>query len=212
MFANAYINTGSCELESFYYIGLAECDLWWGTSGNYDWGHWYSGAAPNVNRKIQDEVDAHVDGFTAAPFPSKTLMSGNITYGPKAGTGRYYRLTVATGEPSWFTKSALIRIDDTCRMTVVETRDTAEIPTEAEFAKISLYPNPVKDNLTINLDANQLITNVSLFDINKIQVKSEKFDGKRNEVQVNVSALKKGLYFIAVETTTGVIRNKIVKE
>ncbi|MGH2665547.1 MAG: T9SS type A sorting domain-containing protein [Flavobacterium sp.] len=216
MFSDLYVNTDSCELETKYYMGVAECDLWWGVSGNFDWGHWYLTSAPAGNRNIQAIIDAYPfvgdGGFTIAPFPSKNLMSGIITNGPKAGTTRYYKITIATGEPTWYSKSALIRVDDTCKVTVLETEDPNGISKEEELSKVSLYPNPVKDNLNIQLENNQFITNVSVFDINKNLVKEEKFEGKRNKEQMNVNSLKKGIYFIAIETTTGLIRNKLVKE
>ncbi|TGD59655.1 T9SS type A sorting domain-containing protein [Flavobacterium humi] len=191
-----YFNPGSCELETKYYVGITPCNRWWDVGDNVGNGQWYLTQAPNQNKAMTE-----VNGGP--------LLGGVFDSGTLIGQDRYYRITVATGEPVWFTKSVLIRVDEGCRVAVVDVRDSEEIPVES---LIKIYPNPVKDNLIINLENNKLIKKVSFFDMNNNLAKEEQYKGADNNAVINIGALKKGLYLIAIETTDGIVRSKVVKE
>lgn len=205
-----FINMKHCELEPAYFLEITECNRWWSTSGNYSVHKWYSGTAPDVNKSLQDFVYESGVTWTAGPPPSKTLLGGNILVGSLAGQERYYRVTVATSSPTWMTRGALIKVDMGCRVTVVEVKDEAEMAQLAETIK--LYPNPVEDNLNVSLKSDQQIKKISFFDINNSLVTEKEYDGSTNNIVVNMSELKKGLYVVVIETATGTVKNKIVKE
>lgn len=205
-----YINMKYCELEPAYFLEITECNRWWSTSGNYSVHKWYLTSAPDVNKSLQDFVYESNVTWTAGPPSSKTLLGGTITAGPLAGQERYYRVTVATNSPTWMTRGALIRVDMGCRAIVVEEKDEMEMAQLSETLK--LYPNPVKDDLNVNLKSDQLIKKISLFDMNNSLINEKEYDGSSNQAVVNMNELKKGIYVIVIETTTDVVKNKIVKE
>ena len=71
-----------------------------------------------------------------------------------------------------------------------------------------MYPNPVKDNLTISLDTE--ITAVSIYNMLGQEVISKSIDG--NEGVIDVSKLRGGTYFVKVAVGNEVKVVKILKE
>lgn len=80
-----------------------------------------------------------------------------------------------------------------------------------ELVDFKLYPNPVKDIVTVEVGNNVAISKLTLTDINGRIVKEWKIQDK-NLVQVSVSDLNSGVYFASVETNEGNVVRKIVKE
>ena len=74
-----------------------------------------------------------------------------------------------------------------------------------ESANISVYPNPVKDQLIINSD--QTILDVKIYSI----LGSEVFSGKGIN-NINVSNLKSGVYLVSITTENGQYARKIIKQ
>ncbi|QTY27265.1 T9SS type A sorting domain-containing protein [Flavobacterium sp. CS20] len=80
---------------------------------------------------------------------------------------------------------------------------------QEEFLKdsITFYPNPVSEVLNIK-SSGIPIEKVKVYDLNgRLVLKSNFKDG-----QVNVSPLQKGIYILNIETSVGVLREKLVKE
>jgi len=79
---------------------------------------------------------------------------------------------------------------------------------ENEFSKIQIYPNPVKDLLRIDNKSNNQITSLKLYDVlgSLVMKVSEVYD------QIDVSHLDSGLLFLEIETETGSITKKIIKQ
>ena len=77
---------------------------------------------------------------------------------------------------------------------------------DAEIA-IKIYPNPAKSIVNIDLSPNTEIQNAQLFDIlgkdTGIKITNNKMD---------VSSLSSGVYILKVNTTSGIITKKILKE
>ena len=71
--------------------------------------------------------------------------------------------------------------------------------------KIYLYPNPVKENLYIQTDI--YIKNVSIFDVAGCNI----LQTVPANNSVNVAGLKRGIYFIKIETSKGYVNLKINK-
>ncbi len=76
---------------------------------------------------------------------------------------------------------------------------------DANKAKISIYPNPTKDYLKVS--SNSKITAVEIFDISGKKVKAELKDGA-----VDVQNLAKGSYLIKITDASGATTQKFIKE
>lgn len=76
--------------------------------------------------------------------------------------------------------------------------------------KFVTYPNPVTDNITISNENNIILTDVSITDINGRTVKNIKVNNL-SEVQLNVSELTAGIYFMNVTTDSGNAVKKFIK-
>lgn len=74
----------------------------------------------------------------------------------------------------------------------------------------SVYPNPFKDNLTIEMEEVNDYS-VSIIDMTGREVLTQKFDASSNLSIANVNALKAGEYFLQVSSDKGIARTKIVK-
>lgn len=74
-----------------------------------------------------------------------------------------------------------------------------------ESENISVYPNPVKDQLIIN--SGQTILDVKIYSI----LGSEVFSGKGIN-NINVSNLKSGVYLVSITTENGQYTKKIIKQ
>lgn len=77
-----------------------------------------------------------------------------------------------------------------------------------EGISFKVFPNPVKD--VINLQLGQM-KKIVITDMLGRMVKNVNLDGI-NSKSVNLNGLKSGLYFISVETNTGVYSSKFIKE
>lgn len=79
------------------------------------------------------------------------------------------------------------------------------------FSKqFSLYPNPANNVITITNSADVTVNAISIFDFNGRMIKSEKFDNISN-INVKVSDLANGVYFININSDKGVATKKFVK-
>lgn len=76
----------------------------------------------------------------------------------------------------------------------------------SEFA---IYPNPVKDYLTIDLKNNYKIVSYSIYDITGKKIKSSL---KSDTNTIRVSELNSGLHIIKIKTTEGEFSSKFIKE
>jgi len=70
---------------------------------------------------------------------------------------------------------------------------------------ISIYPNPAKNQLTINVA--DKIENITIIDITGKTIKNMTPTSKT----INVSELTKGIYFLKVKTTNSVVTSKFIK-
>jgi len=77
-----------------------------------------------------------------------------------------------------------------------------------ETSSVKMYPNPVKNTLTI--EANSEIQRVSVFNILGQEVM--KASPKSNSVTLQTSELQKGVYMVTTEIDEKVSTSKMVKE
>lgn len=76
-------------------------------------------------------------------------------------------------------------------------------------AKLKMYPNPVKDYLTVALENKTVIRAYEIYDLTGRKVK---VISRTDKNTVEVSALPSGLYFLKVKTDTGEFTGKFIKE
>jgi len=75
---------------------------------------------------------------------------------------------------------------------------------------ISLYPNPVNSSLTVKTTQNNIIDNITLFDISGRVILVKKGTNSVSE-KINLSSLSNGSYFIKISTDSGEVTKKIIK-
>lgn len=75
--------------------------------------------------------------------------------------------------------------------------------------KISVYPNPVRDFVTIKSEGADL-KSAAIFDMNGRQVMQERMDGSQTEL--NLSDLNSGTYILRIETRAGIESVRIIKK
>ncbi|MDA9640252.1 carbohydrate-binding protein, partial [Flavobacteriaceae bacterium] len=75
---------------------------------------------------------------------------------------------------------------------------------------ISLYPNPVNSTLTVKTTQNNIINNITLFDISGRVILVKKGTNSVSE-KINLSSLSNGSYFIKISTDSGEVTKKIIK-
>jgi len=80
-----------------------------------------------------------------------------------------------------------------------------------ETNPLKIYPNPTTRELII--DNGQLtITSVEIYDVMGKMQKSRKPEEQKGEWNLDISHLSKGLYFVEIQTKTGNVVRKVVKE
>jgi len=75
---------------------------------------------------------------------------------------------------------------------------------------INIYPNPAKDQITINSTSNNQIGQVEIF--NLLGAKVDEVTVNNHEAVIDVSTLKTGTYFLKIYADSGVSTEKIIKQ
>ena len=75
-----------------------------------------------------------------------------------------------------------------------------------------IFPNPVKETVTIKVSDNEKLMAVTIFDNSNAVQKKETFKNSNSEQKIDVSNLKKGIYFVEIVTDKDITREKIIKE
>jgi|LakWasMe75_LOW10_FD_contig_71_429956_length_960_multi_8_in_0_out_0_1 hypothetical protein len=88
---------------------------------------------------------------------------------------------------------------------------TTELGVNESLAKkFSTYPNPASNVVNISNNNNILLSNVDITDINGRTVKSLQVNNL-TEIQMNVSDLNSGVYFMNIDTDSGRVVKKFIK-
>ena len=83
-------------------------------------------------------------------------------------------------------------------------------PVNLNNTKIKVYPNPAQTNVFVNA-GNELIMEVTITDMTGKTIINETNEGSL-EMNIPISALHKGIYFMDVRTKTGTYRTRFIKE
>ena len=90
-------------------------------------------------------------------------------------------------------------------------RQGETLPLFSSKKLLTVYPNPSKDKLNINLTGYEGVSEMRIYDVNGRQVSSLR-TGQTNSI-MDISTLAKGVYLIKVTTASGeVLNQKIVKQ
>ncbi|UPT69386.1 MAG: T9SS type A sorting domain-containing protein [Flavobacterium sp. JAD_PAG50586_2] len=81
---------------------------------------------------------------------------------------------------------------------------------EALASKFNTYPNPANNTVNVSNNYNITLTNVNITDINGRTVKTMNVNNL-SEVQMNVSDLNTGVYFMNIDTDSGKVVKKFIK-
>lgn len=174
---------------------------------------WYQGgyetvlwdvAGSNASPVNCSEVDILLSTDNGATYPE--VLATNVP-----NTGSYEILT-----PTSITTQAriMVRCSDQRFFNISNFRFTISSDlTSVEEARInkefSLYPNPTKDNLTININ-NPKPTNVEIYDLRGKLIFSKTINNRTNEI--DMSSFTNGMYVVKIENEIGVKTSKIIKE
>ena len=78
---------------------------------------------------------------------------------------------------------------------------------------ISIYPNPVKDILTITTNDSQIKLNeISLYSPLGQQVYTRSHNGNENKTTLQLNGLSEGVYLLQIKTDTGLYHSKVIKK
>lgn len=78
--------------------------------------------------------------------------------------------------------------------------------------QFSIFPNPAKDNVQIRLTDSQSDNLIRITDISGKQILNRKYTKFESTIFFGISTLKKGLYFISVDNSTGKQTQKLIVE
>ena len=77
--------------------------------------------------------------------------------------------------------------------------------------QVSVYPNPVHNSLQVRI-ANSSPVNIQITDVLGTEIENEELKMQNSTIQMDVSRLKPGIYFISGNTTNGVYTTKFIKD
>lgn len=153
----------------------------------------YNSVTGEITFKVGEDVAGSVIGAAPGDSPSEVdiyVISGSTQ-----------TVSNAASSIAWFDN---VRVEANATDTLLGVNDVVAVTSE-----FSIYPNPANDVINI-ANADALVNNVAISDINGRTVKSVKFDGVA-DAQVNVSDLASGVYMMTVSSDKGTTTKKIVK-
>jgi hypothetical protein len=84
-----------------------------------------------------------------------------------------------------------------------------DVESSASDAEISIYPNPVKDRL--NIDLNYIPNSISIYTVDGSVVEQYNNDNVETNVSFDVSGLISGAYFVVIDSKTKRVVKKFIK-
>lgn len=112
-------------------------------------------------------------------------------------------------EAGFYVVEVVALYDDKSSVGVVKTIDAVLSIIENTDDNINIYPNPAKDIVKLSVATSQQSA-VRIYNV--IGMKVDEIEMNSNEIEINVSGYKPGIYFINVETSNGNIIKKMIVE
>lgn len=144
---------------------------------------WYTSVCDNQNCY---DSSKYYNTITI-PANQQGLLSLNIYPFGIPGTGSYHFI--------------VFDVNDSANANAIMTVDVMAKPTgigNVIDQVFSIYPNPVKDMLYMNLDVSKQITSIDIHNIVGEKLKSVRVQNGLKSVTIPVADLKKGIYFLRV--------------
>ena len=104
--------------------------------------------------------------------------------------------------------------DGSQQVTITIQDDDEPVTTGIESSSIieKVYPNPTKNNLTIQLKQDKEIRKIEFVDFSGKRVQPNKISRKKNQIKVNVSNLEKGIYILNISSDKELHKVKVIIE
>lgn len=89
-----------------------------------------------------------------------------------------------------------------------------DVKTLTNINMFSIYPNPANNNIILSFSQNiKEDINISIFNITgQTELKEQKVLDNNGKCNINISMLKSGIFFIAIETKRGITYKKLIKQ
>jgi hypothetical protein len=82
-----------------------------------------------------------------------------------------------------------------------------------ELNGLNVYPNPVVDIFTVNLDQfNGQVIRLNIFDITGKKVQSFKPSQSGSVIEISMNGYSNGVYILKVDTSNGQLQKKLIKQ
>jgi hypothetical protein len=92
-------------------------------------------------------------------------------------------------------------------MPILEEENDPKLGKSAQ-SQISVFPNPTDGIVSFNIDNDTEIKSIVVYDMSNVKLLS--FD-KLKSKEIDLSSLKNGIYFIHIETNSGIFKKQIIK-
>lgn len=221
--SNVTLNAADTYCETQYWIAVEESDQWFNRTFDYEWGKWFSGTAPNgINLQQYCTAYSYPPYYTGnSARQGSPMIGGNLP----SGTARYYRITLATQDPTWVSKTIILKIDGNCKTgTVIDDKgDATEVPLDADVrtlfgpaaVSIDVFPNPATEAVSLRIHhAQAAACTIALFDLKGTQLMQSELalgDGAENGMQLQrPQGLAPGMYLLQVRVQDKTYNKRIV--
>ncbi len=141
------------------------------------------------------------NGFTPSVGDSFTIITTNIYGVPTSVLGTFSNITYPTNIPA----DSEWTISYTATEVVIELSSTLG-RTETIVENIGLFPNPAKNQLTIQLENTSILEQVTIYTMLGQEVLNAKTS------VVNISSLNYGTYLVGITTNKGATTKKLIIE
>ena len=96
---------------------------------------------------------------------------------------------------------------------ITQNKYGTSIAEREQKGKITLFPNPVQDELTIQFADMEMISAVSIYSVTgQLVYQSSMFNNDNGEMKINVSDLASGVYFAKFHSSKHIISKLFIKE
>jgi hypothetical protein len=85
-------------------------------------------------------------------------------------------------------------------------------PENQSLTEIELFPNPATEHITADNLISSGVNKIRLYDLNGRLIKQIQLDGNTKSVMIDTSELASGLYLLFIDTESGVVSRKFIKE
>lgn len=144
---------------------------------------------PNINL-LDSSHHGQCDGFVRFSIKTKSGLAAGTVINNRAGI--------------YFDDNEVVLTNTTANVIAV-----LNIPTQTAFANLLIYPNPAGDYFTIKAP---LGTYKSIALVNQLGQLLLQQNSQGNEMQVNISALAPGIYYVVIRGDQGIQVEKIEKK